>query len=40
MSTTVQAESRFFTANGLRLHYLDWGNYGAPHMVYVHGLRG
>ena len=40
MSTTLQAESRFFTANGLRLHYLDWGNYGAPHMVYVHGLRG
>jgi pimeloyl-ACP methyl ester carboxylesterase len=28
------------TANGLNLHYLDWGNEGQPPMVLLHGLRG
>ena len=29
---------RFVTVNGLRLHYVDWGNDGAPPFVMVHGL--
>ena len=30
----------FMTVNGLRLHYLDWGNEGALAVVMLHGLRG
>jgi len=30
----------FMTVNGLRLHYLDWGNGGALAVVMLHGLRG
>ena len=29
---------RFVTVDGLRLHYLDWGNAGAPPFVMVHGI--
>ena len=29
---------RFVTVNGLRLHYLDWGNGTKPPMVMVHGI--
>lgn len=36
----VQPESKFVEANGLRIHYLDWGNAGAPAVVCVHGLGG
>lgn len=32
-------ESRFFQSQGLRLHYLDWGNEDAPLMLLVHGGR-
>ena len=31
---------KFVSANGLRLHYLDHGNDGAPWVVCVHGLTG
>ena len=31
-------ESKFVTANGLRLHYLDFGNPSAPPVVCIHGL--
>jgi esterase len=31
---------KFVDANGLRLHYLDYGNDGAPWLVCVHGLTG
>jgi len=40
MSAKYMPESRFLTINGLRLHHLDWGNPGAPPLVFVHGLRG
>ena len=30
MTTTVTPTSKFVEVNGLRLHYLDWGNQGAP----------
>lgn len=34
------AADKFVSANGLRLHYLDHGNDGAPWVVCVHGLSG
>ncbi len=40
MTTTVTPASKFVDVNGLRLHYLDWGNEGAPVIVCVHGLTG
>ncbi len=33
------AADKFVDANGLRLHYLDYGNDGAPWVVCVHGLE-
>src|SRR5688572_12637230 len=38
MTTTVTPISKFVEVNGLRLHYLDWGNHGSPVIVCVHGL--
>lgn len=32
-----QPDSHFFQAQGLRLHYLDWGNAGAPSLLLIHG---
>ncbi|MBV8085250.1 MAG: alpha/beta hydrolase [Chloroflexi bacterium] len=32
--------SRFLQINGLKLHYLDWGNDAARTILCVHGLRG
>ena len=29
---------RFVTVNGLRLHYLDWGNESRPPLLMVHGI--
>ena len=40
MTTTVQPADVMITANGMNLHYLDWGNAGAPVMLLLHGLRG
>jgi pimeloyl-ACP methyl ester carboxylesterase len=37
MTTLVQPKSQFLTVHGLRLHCLDWGNAGAPPVVWVHG---
>ena len=37
MTTLSQPTSKFLTVNGLRLHYLDWGNVSAPPVVCVHG---
>ncbi|HEV2170860.1 MAG TPA: alpha/beta hydrolase [Candidatus Binatus sp.] len=34
------ASDKFVSANGLRLHYIDYGNDGAPWVVCVHGLTG
>src|SRR5215831_13364322 len=38
MTTPSQPTSKFITINGLRLHYLDWSNAGAPPVVCVHGF--
>lgn len=40
MTTRVQPTDRTVTANGLKLHYLDWGTVGRPVMLLLHGLRG
>ena len=37
MTTLVQPTSEFLTVNGLRVHYLEWGEAGAPPVVCVHG---
>src|SRR5262252_10945099 len=37
MTVLSQPKSQFLTAHGLRLHYLDWGNFEAPPVVWVHG---
>ncbi len=43
MKTPAAAEpepvSRTYVSQGLKLHYLDWGNEGAPLLLLVHGLR-
>lgn len=31
--------SRFYVSQRLRLHYVDWGNRGAPPLILVHGGR-
>jgi pimeloyl-ACP methyl ester carboxylesterase len=40
MEKLVEPEDKFITANGLNLHYLDWGNPDAPPMLLLHGLCG
>ena len=40
MTTQVQPKSKTVTANGINLHYLDWGTEGRPPLVLLHGLRG
>jgi pimeloyl-ACP methyl ester carboxylesterase len=36
----LPAQSRYFSANGLKLHYLDFGNPSRPPLVCIHGLSG
>ncbi len=40
MTTGTMPQDKSVTANGLKLHYLDWGTVGKPPMVLLHGLRG
>lgn len=37
MTDNRQPTSCFFTSQNLRLHYLDWGNHGAPLLILQHG---
>jgi pimeloyl-ACP methyl ester carboxylesterase len=37
MPTASQPADKIVTANGLRLHYLEWGSSAAPTIVCVHG---
>jgi len=39
-SRILSAQSRFVSANGLKLHYLDYGNSSKPPLVCIHGLSG
>jgi esterase len=36
----MTATSQFITINGLRLHYLDFGNSAKPPLICIHGLSG
>ena len=40
MTTQVQPKSKTVNANGINIHYLDWGAEGNPPLVMLHGLRG
>lgn len=40
MTTRVKPQDKTINANGLNLHYLDWGTTGKPTLVMLHGLRG
>ena len=41
MTTKIKPESKKVTLDsGINLHYLDWGNRGAPDVLLLHGLRG
>jgi pimeloyl-ACP methyl ester carboxylesterase len=35
----AQPASRHYSSQGLKLHYADWGNEGAPVLLLVHGLK-
>lgn len=37
-ATPATPADRFVTVNGIRLHYLDWGNADRPPLVLVHGI--
>lgn len=37
---TDPGRSHYFDADGLRLHYLSWGQPGDPSLVLLHGIRG
>ena len=40
MSTRPAVQDRSVTIDGLRFHYRDWPNDGAPVMLLLHGFRG
>ena len=40
MTTRVKPQDKTVNANGINIHYLDWGNAGKPDLVMIHGLRG
>jgi pimeloyl-ACP methyl ester carboxylesterase len=39
MTTANRPTSHSYYSQRLRLHYLDWGNSQAPHMLLVHGVQ-
>jgi pimeloyl-ACP methyl ester carboxylesterase len=38
-TTNFEPISKTFNSQGLKLHYLDWGNEGAPLLLLLHGTR-
>jgi pimeloyl-ACP methyl ester carboxylesterase len=39
MMSSAEPVARFYESQGLRLHYTDWGNDGAPSLILLHGGR-
>lgn len=39
MTKQDEPTSHYFTSQGVKLHYLDWGNAGAPTLLLIHGTR-
>jgi pimeloyl-ACP methyl ester carboxylesterase len=39
MTSSFEPKSFFYDSQGLRLHYVDWGNEAAPPLVLLHGGR-
>lgn len=39
MTTDIEPVSKTYISQGLKLHYLDWGNASAPPLILVHGTR-
>jgi len=39
MTTDIEPISKTYASQGLKLHYLDWGNEAAPLLFLVHGMR-
>ena len=39
MATEAEVSGGFVTVNGLRIHYVDWGNPEARPLILLHGLR-
>ena len=39
MTDLLEPKSCFYESQGLRLHYVDWGNETAPPLVLLHGGR-
>jgi esterase len=40
MAVDQTPQDKYLDADGLRLHYLDWGNEDAPPMLLLHGFSG
>ena len=40
ISPSAEFRDKQAVCNGLRLHYLDWENRSAPHLVLLHGIHG
>src|SRR5215211_5024819 len=38
MTTAADVQDRTLTLNGLRFHYLDWGNVGGQPLIALHGF--
>lgn len=38
MTPATTSTDRYLTVNGLRLHYLDWGDSAKPAMILIHGI--
>lgn len=39
MTHDLEPTSKFYDSQGLKLHYLDWGNTEAPLLILIHGMH-